>query len=546
MRAALVITRRSMRFIWLCYFSLVLAACNAGNMEPSNHHAEPAQSESQGGMQAEDVLGGGAGDYFGYAVAISGDHALVGQPHDQTRGLQAGAAYFYERQGDVWKEVSMLMPDDATANDLFGITVALNGHIAAVGAPGANHSRGVVYVFERQDGAWRQVQRLTVSQTQPNDNFAIAIALSGTYLFTGAPGDSEAGEQAGAVYVFERQDGFWSTNEVQKLLAYTAEPGAQFGRSVAIAGVSALVGAPAHDGTGAAYVFERRDGVWTETTQVQAGEGQPGDHFGHAVATSGAIAVVGAPHHGHTGAVYLLEHQASGWPSIAVDPLTASDRAPGAQFGGAVAIAGRVVLVGAYSDGDTAHRDTSGTAYLFTGQPGEAWRERYQFPQADEQRSPHFGYAVALTGPYVLIGAPAILTGANGHVYPYRDLLADTASETIPSDRPSPPAPPLPAEDAPPVSEDVPGDMPGPEVNRAPRITSTPITRAEMLHVMPEITVTDPHLSQQTITLNGQPFTPGTAITAAGSYELTVEATDAAGNTSHTTVRFAIEPPDSP
>jgi hypothetical protein len=67
-----------------------------------------------------------------------------------------------------------------------------------------------------------------------------------------------------------------------------------------------------------------------------------------------------------------------------------------------------------------------------------------------------------------------------------------------------------------------------------------------MAHVMPEITVTDPHLSQHTITLNGQPFTPGTAITSAGSYELTVEATDAAGNTSRTTVRFAIDPSDSP
>jgi hypothetical protein len=67
-----------------------------------------------------------------------------------------------------------------------------------------------------------------------------------------------------------------------------------------------------------------------------------------------------------------------------------------------------------------------------------------------------------------------------------------------------------------------------------------------MAHVTPEIIVTDAHLSQQTITLNGQPFTLGTAITAAGSYELTVEAIDAAGNTSRTTVRFSIEPTDLP
>jgi hypothetical protein len=176
--------------------------------------------------------------------------------------------------------------------------------------------------------------------------------------------------------------------------------------------------------------------------------------------------------------------------------------------------------------------------YLFTSRPGEAWQKRYQFPQGDEQRSPHFGYAVALTGPYILIGAPAILTRDNGRVYPYKNLFVDMVPETAPSDMSSPP------EHVSPVAEDNSSETPEPEVNRAPRITSTPMTHAEVAHVIPKITVTDPHLSQQTITLNGLPFTPGTAITAAGSYELTVEAIDAAGNTSRTTVRFSIDPTD--
>jgi hypothetical protein len=542
-----MIAPRYIRYIGLfCFGILVLVACNSGDMKASDHPAEPARLESRGEIQAEDILGRGAGDYFGYAVAISGNRALIGQPHDEARGTQAGAAYIFERQGDTWKEVVKLMQDDATANDLFGVTVALDSDVAAVGAPGTDDGRGAVYVFERRDGVWRQVQRLTVSQAQPNDAFAVDIALSDTYLFAGAPGDGDVGEQAGAVYVFERQDNLWSFHEVQKLLPNTAEPGAQFGRSVAMADVSALVGAPAHDGTGAAYVFELRDGVWIETVQLQASEGQPGDHFGRSVATSGDIAVVGAPEHGRTGAVYLFERQAGVWPSTTAETLAVSDPMPGVKFGAAVAVSGRVVLVGAYNDSDAAYRDTSGTAYLFARQPGETWQKRYQFSQADEQRSPYFGYAVALTGPYILIGAPAILAGDNGHVYPYRDLLTHTAPEMMPSTMPSSPVPPRPTEDAPPVSEGVPGDLPGSEANRAPRITSTPITHAEMAHVMPEITVTDPHLSQHTITLNGQPFTPGTAVTSAGSYELTVEATDAAGNTSRTTVRFAIDPSDSP
>jgi len=534
-----MITRRDLRFVGvfcLGLWMLALPACNSGDRSPStaNPPAEPTQEASPGGVQAEEVLGRGTGDYFGYAVAMSGAYALVGQPHDERRGTAVGTAVIYERQGDTWQEVSTLMADDATTDALFGVTVALDGHIAAVGAPGAHDGKGAVYVFERQNGVWRDVQRLTVSQPDRHDDFAMAIALSGPYLFAGAPGDSETGDEAGAVYVFERRGGLWSVNEVQKLLASRAVPGAQWGRSVAMEGAVALVGAPRHDGAGAAYVLELQDGVWTKATSLQVRERQAGDDFGRAVAIAGNVAVVGAPHHGRNGAVYLFEHQAGGWPSTAAEPLTASDHTPSARFGAAVAIAGRAILVGAYNDGDAEHRDSSGAAYLFTGQPGATWQERHKFPQADTQRSPHFGYAVAFTGPYILIGAPAILAGGHGHVYPYKDLLA-----ALP---PSAEVPPV----APPVVEDLPDDMAEPNVNRAPLITSIPITQAEMLHVTPEIAVTDAHLSQHTTTLNGQPLTPGTTITAAGSYELTVEATDAAGNTSRTTVRFSIAPSASP
>jgi hypothetical protein len=319
---------------------------------------------------------------------------------------------------------------------------------------------------------------------------------------------------------------------------------------MAMAGVLALIGAPTHNDAGAAYIFELQDDVWTEAAKLQASEWQPGDHFGRAVAISSAMAVVGAPHHGDNGVVYLFERQAGGWRSTAVDLLTVTDSAPGIQFGAAVAIAGRDVLVGAYAGGDAVYRTASGAAYLFANPSGETWQQLYKFPQAGAQRAPHFGYAVALTGPYVLIGAPAMLTGDNGYVYPYKNLFADTVPETRPIDKPLPSETLPPSEDllpvSPPVSENPPDHKAGPGVNRAPRITSTPITQAEILHVKPEITVTDPHLSEQTIALNGQPFTPGTAITTAGSYVLTVEATDAAGNTSRSTVRFLLEPPASP
>jgi hypothetical protein len=77
--------------------------------------------------------------------------------------------------------------------------------------------------------------------------------------------------------------------------------------------------------------------------------------------------------------------------------------------------------------------------------------------------------------------------------------------------------------------------------NHAPRIISTPITRAKQFYPVPEVRVTDAYLANQTITLNGKPYTPGTAITSAGAYELTIEATDEAGNISVATIHFTLE-----
>jgi hypothetical protein len=82
--------------------------------------------------------------------------------------------------------------------------------------------------------------------------------------------------------------------------------------------------------------------------------------------------------------------------------------------------------------------------------------------------------------------------------------------------------------------------------NQPPRITSTPVASAEVFHVIPQVSISDAHLARQTITLNGQPYTPGTPISADGDYILIVEATNSAGNTSVSTVHFAIRRPAVP
>lgn len=143
--------------------------------------------------------------------------------------------------------------------------------------------------------------------------------------------------------------------------------GGQFGQSVALSasGRTALVGAPVRNtGTGAAYVFTLRHGIWSRTAVLTASGGAQFDEFGSSVAlsASGRTALVGAPgRNKDTGAAYVFTLRRGTWSRTA--ELTASDAAPGDEFGYSLALSalGTTALAGA------PFRNTStGAVYVFT------------------------------------------------------------------------------------------------------------------------------------------------------------------------------------
>ena len=80
---------------------------------------------------------GAADDLFGVSVAISGDTAIVGALHDDDNGSSSGSAYVYRRdQGGVdnWGQVTKITASDGAALDVFGRSVAISGDTAIVGA----------------------------------------------------------------------------------------------------------------------------------------------------------------------------------------------------------------------------------------------------------------------------------------------------------------------------------------------------------------------------------------------------------------------------
>ncbi len=131
-----------------------------------------------------------AGDFFGQDVAIDGHYAVVGAPFDDNeKGEDAGAAYVYNFQDDIWAPMARLMADDGAAGELFGYSVAIDGEYLAVGAVWDNEDgekAGAVYIFHRESGHWTQQAKLTPHDAKADKRFGIDVALKGDRLIVGA------------------------------------------------------------------------------------------------------------------------------------------------------------------------------------------------------------------------------------------------------------------------------------------------------------------------------------------------------------------------
>jgi len=180
------------------------------------------------------------------------------------------------------------------------------------------------------------------------------------------------------------------------------------GSAVAIDGDLAAVGAYGDDDRGArsgsAYVFERSNGVWTQTAKLNAEDAEQGDYFGWSVAISGDRIVVGASRDddagAYSGSSYLFERESGGWCQTA--KLTAGDAAASDGFGESVAIFGTNIVVGAYQDADCGQY--SGSAYVFR-KAGAGWVQSGKLVASDGAAGDRLGYSVALDGHDALCGA---------------------------------------------------------------------------------------------------------------------------------------------
>ena len=298
---------------------------------------------------------------FGYDVAISAppgrriaDYAIIGAPGDDEAAENAGAAYIYAFNAPHWQQEVKLTAADAEKRDAFGYVVSVDGTTAVVGAPGdddAGNNSGAVYVFVRDANGWKQHTKLAPKDLAKLDAFGDAVEIQASTLIVGATGHTHGGERfAGAVFVFVRDGDTWRMKA--KLTADDAAAGDQFGVSVGIEGDTIIVGSKKHDpdgikDAGAAYIFQRDGNTWKQQAKLTAPKKQNGDHFGTGVATSRNIAIVGAPLREEgglsAGAAYSFVNVDGVWNNAAtVVPNVAH---PNLFYGSAIAISGDTVIV---------------------------------------------------------------------------------------------------------------------------------------------------------------------------------------------------------
>lgn len=377
---------------------------SVGNMAPLTSTAWTQQAELTSTAQAPN-------DFYGTAVAVSGSTAAIGAS-GTPYGSQYGAVYIFTRTtSGAWSQQAELLDPGYGdgVSDAFGIAVALQGNLLAVGAPGATGGLGAVYLYARTGSAWTQQAVVTPTDATQPENFATALALSGNTLVVGANFQNEG---AGAAYIYAYNGQAWTQ---QAELRY---PGqyllAEFGNAVALWGNTALIAAP---GAPVAFVYTRSGSTWSLQAVLSAPH-SPLNFFGESVALWGSTALVGvccAYTGSPNGAVYVFTRSGTTWSLQAT--LSPPGGASNDLFGASVALSYHTAVVG------------SGGADVFVG-TGATWTFQAQLTPTDRPPTA-LGAVLALQGNTAVVGAPNVNGSAYVFVRGGADWMSSVEAESL-------------------------------------------------------------------------------------------------------------------
>lgn len=376
------------------------------------------------------------GARFGASVALDGDVAVVTAPAGSS-GL-APSIYTFARSGTVWTQVNKMaqgnsdetaislsgntlaLPDgkvylragsgwaleaqlqpDSGNGESFGRAVAVDGERIAIGSvKSAYHvpEQFYIYTFTRVGSVWSREGKIDLgSQDYVAPSF-FRLAVSNNTIVAGT---------THGVSAFVRNGGTWSLQGTLDPLGATTE----FGKSLAIDGDHAIVGAPGdtilgHGNAGSIYLFTRASGTWTRTMRLyDAATSDFSFALGASLALEGETIVSGSPRatteSGASGKGSVFKTSGGSWQLVA--NLSSGNSHTGDGFGWSVARAGSNLLVGAPGAASDSVWVT-GAAYIFSSLSG-SWVESSRLIPTST-RTQGFGVSTSLDGNTAVIGAP--------------------------------------------------------------------------------------------------------------------------------------------
>jgi hypothetical protein len=316
---------------------------------------------------------GNAGQGYSVSLSADGNTAIVGGEGDNG---SVGAAWVWTRSGGVWTQQGTKLVGSGAAGSAYqgnSVAISADGNTAIVGGLGDNGYAGAAWVWTRSGGVWTQQGSKLVGSdavgSQAEQGYSVSLSADGNTAIVGGISDNYP---AGAAWVWTRSGGVW-TQQGSKLVGSGVVVNGQQGWSVSLSadGNTAIVGGPSAGATGAAWVWTRSGGVWTQQGTKLAGSGAMGDpNQGYSVSLSanGNTAIVGGPYdnnnNGGPGAAWVWMRSGGVWTQQG-SKLVGSGAVGGALQGYSMSLSGdgNTAIVGGPNDSSKA-----GAAWVFSQQ----------------------------------------------------------------------------------------------------------------------------------------------------------------------------------
>jgi hypothetical protein len=333
-----------------------------------------------------------------------------------------------------WKQLAKLTEASGKSQDWLGWSVAVSkdGSTVAVGAVGwcpqqgfDGCGQGAIFVFVKPTSGWTDMTEtamLLASDGQPGEYLGESIAISddGSTIIAGAPYWPANGNDDGAAYVFVRPQGRWTNATETARLTSTDGANVNLGDAVALSGNTIVAGGEYFNtDQGAAYVFVEPTGGWknmTQTARLIPSDGK-GGNMGWSISIDGDTVVAGAPITGIGSAgngAYVFVKPTTGWKNRTETAKLTASRGTGFELGRAVSISGSTIAVGA-----PARRVDNGAVYVYL-KPARGWRSMTQTAMLTvPPKYNSLGYSVSLNsdGKSIIAGDPGWQDGGgNGAV----------------------------------------------------------------------------------------------------------------------------------